>query len=170
MGGKVRMHIAVLVVREEAAKVCIAPDRRIEECAHLPAAFLPADARRALTGRRQRRRSGACRTGSVRTGADAFDAYRSAGKRSGNRSRPRQISKAFFTRPTTGTALSPVSSDPLITPLRRIVAATVATANTVPTIGIDRRSRRDNLAPPYRVTLRPILMRPEVQNNGQSQA
>jgi hypothetical protein len=41
-----------------------------------------------------------------------------------------------------------VSSVPLTTPLRRIVDATVATATTVPMIGIDRRSRRESRAPP----------------------
>lgn len=54
----------------------------------------------------------------------------------------------FFANPTNGVALSPVSSAPLITPLRRIVDATVATAIVAPIQGSDRETRRDNLAPP----------------------
>lgn len=69
--------------------------------------------------------------------------------RSGKKSRPRTTSMMFLAAPTSGTAFSPVSSAPLITPLRRIVDATVAAATAAPTHGSDRAIRRDNLAPPH---------------------
>jgi hypothetical protein len=86
-----------------------------------------------------------------------------AGYRSGKKSRPLTISTAFFSAPTNGIALKPVSSVPLTTPFRRIVDRTVAAAIAVPRTGIDRRNRRDNLAPPHLVSFCPILM-----DNGRS--
>jgi hypothetical protein len=54
----------------------------------------------------------------------------------------------FFAAPTKGMEFSPVSSAPLITPLRRMVPATVVTAIAAPTHGSDRDNRRDKRAPP----------------------
>ena len=85
-------------------------------------------------------------------------AYRLAGYRSGKKSRPLTISAMFLSAPTNGTALRPVSIVPLTTPLRRTVDTTVATAIAVPTIGIERRSLRDNRAPPHLVNRFPIVM------------
>ena len=53
----------------------------------------------------------------------------------------------FFAAPTSGMAFSPVSSAPLITPFRRIVAPTVSTAIPAPIQGSDRDTRRDSRAP-----------------------
>jgi hypothetical protein len=53
----------------------------------------------------------------------------------------------FFAAPTNGTEFSPVSSAPLMTPLRRIVDATVTTATAAPIHGSDRDTRRDSRAP-----------------------
>ena len=77
---------------------------------------------------------------------------------SGKKSRPLTISTTFFIAPTNGMALRPVSSVPLTTPFRRIVDRTVAAAIAVPRTGIDRRNRRDNLAPPHLVSFCPTLM------------
>ena len=74
------------------------------------------------------------------------------GYRSGKKSLPRSISIPFLSAPTSGIALSPVSSVPLTSPFRRTVAAIVATAMTAPRIGTDRRSRCDSLTPPYRTS------------------
>lgn len=51
-----------------------------------------------------------------------------------------------------GIAFSPVSKAPPITPLRRIVAMTVAAAITAPMIGMDFDNRRESRALPQRVT------------------
>jgi len=64
----------------------------------------------------------------------------------------------FLAAPTSGTAFNPVSSAPLITPLRRIVDATVAAAIAAPTHGSDRETRRDNLAPPQLASRCAIVM------------
>ena len=53
----------------------------------------------------------------------------------------------FFAAPTNGTEFSPVSRAPLITPLRRIVPATVATAIAAPIQGSERETRRESRAP-----------------------
>jgi hypothetical protein len=54
----------------------------------------------------------------------------------------------FFAAPTIGIPFSPVSMAPLMTPFRRIVDATVATAMAAPIHGSDRDIRRDSRAPP----------------------
>lgn len=64
----------------------------------------------------------------------------------------------FLTAPTTGIAFSPVSNEPLMTPLRRMVATTVATAIAVPMIGTDLRSRFESRIPPYRANRFDIAM------------
>ena len=82
---------------------------------------------------------------------DSF-ALRRAGTRrgrSGKKSRPRAISITFFAAPMPGSAFSPVSSAPLMTPFRLIVATTVAAAIAAPRIGIDRETRRDSRAAPH---------------------
>ena len=56
----------------------------------------------------------------------------------------------FFAAPMPGNAFRPVSSAPLITPFRLIVATTVAAAIAAPRIGIDRETRRDSRAAPQR--------------------
>jgi hypothetical protein len=53
----------------------------------------------------------------------------------------------FLAAPTNGTEFKPVSSAPLITPLRRIVPATVATAIAAPIQGSDFDTRRESRAP-----------------------
>ena len=53
----------------------------------------------------------------------------------------------FLAAPTNGTEFRPVSSAPLITPLRRIVPATVATAIAAPIQGSDLDTRRESRAP-----------------------
>jgi hypothetical protein len=53
----------------------------------------------------------------------------------------------FLAAPTKGTEFRPVSSAPLITPLRRIVPATVATAIAAPIQGSDLDIRRESRAP-----------------------
>ena len=68
--------------------------------------------------------------------------------RSGKKSRPRATSMMFFAAPTSGTAFNPVSSAPLITPFRRIVDATVATAMAAPIHGSDRETRVSTILRP----------------------
>jgi len=80
--------------------------------------------------------------------------------RSGKKSRPRAISTMFLAAPTRGMAFRPVSSVPLITPLRLMVDATVATAMRAPTQGRERDRRRERRAPPQRVTRCVIVMPP----------
>jgi hypothetical protein len=70
--------------------------------------------------------------------------------RSAIKSRPRTISTTFFAAPRNGTAFKPVSSAPRNHPLRRIVAATVASAMTVPIHGTLRAARVESRAPPQR--------------------
>jgi hypothetical protein len=60
--------------------------------------------------------------------------------------------------PMPGKALRPVSSTPLITPFRRMVATTVAAAIAAPRIGRDRESRRDNRAVPQRASRERLVM------------
>jgi len=59
-------------------------------------------------------------------------------------------SAAFFAAPRKGTAFSPVSSTPRKNPFRRMVAATVPSAMTVPIQGMLRAARLDSRAPPQR--------------------
>jgi hypothetical protein len=51
-----------------------------------------------------------------------------------------------------------VSRAPLITPLRRMVDATVTIATAAPIHGNDRDTRRDSRAPPQRAILCVIVM------------
>jgi hypothetical protein len=71
--------------------------------------------------------------------------------RSGKKSRPRMTSNTFLAAPTSGTAFKPVSSAPLITPLRRMVDATVTIATAAPIHGSDRDTRLESRAPPQLV-------------------
>jgi len=66
------------------------------------------------------------------------------------KSRPRIFSAIILTPPSTGVTSSAASSAPRRTPLRRIVEARTATANTAPTQGIRRvsfvmRTKRSNV-------------------------
>jgi len=79
--------------------------------------------------------------------------YRGARTLSGKKSRPLISSTAFLAAPMPGMAFRPVSSTPLMTPFRRIVATTVAAAMAAPSTGIDLEIRRDSRAPAHRVNL-----------------
>jgi hypothetical protein len=76
---------------------------------------------------------------------------------------PRANSMTFFAAPIPGKALSPVSSTPLITPFRLMVATTVAAAIAAPRIGIERDTRRESRAEPHRVSRLLIVMPAKVQ-------
>jgi hypothetical protein len=65
------------------------------------------------------------------------------------KSRPRTISATFFAAPRNGTAFNPVSSPPRMTPLRRIVAATVRSATAAPSHGTLRAARPVSHVPPH---------------------
>lgn len=66
----------------------------------------------------------------------------------------------FLAAPTNGIELRPVSSAPLITPLRRIVPATVATAIAAPIQGSDVAIRRESRAPAQLAIRFVIVIRP----------
>ena len=66
------------------------------------------------------------------------------------KSRPRTASATFFTAPTTGMALSAVSTHPRTTPFRFIVPAMVSSAIPAPIHGRLRDNRRDIRIPPQR--------------------
>jgi len=67
----------------------------------------------------------------------------------------------FFAAPTPGSAFRPVSSTPLITPFRRIVATIVATAIAAPRMGMERDTRRESRAPPQRASRLVMVMAEE---------